>query len=279
MLACKHDMLKNMNKMNKAELRRLLTITNPERETIFGVIGRMEILLDMFQKEQTTRSFLPFLKTYYFVTKAAAEKYIQKKHFFLNIREYEILDIYFASLYFKPLHAFLVENKYNVPWQTYFIYCNKKAGIPFLQMLLGINAHINANLYTALVDLKYKNQRDFFLVNDILQEVFPEVIHFMAFTEHDIFSAGGLILKKLYLSEFHTVIEKWRSEAWANAYVRQTKHDSKGKSEYSYSHIAHKTEEIGKKLIYDFETLSILPTLPEVIHNLKAPTLMNKNMR
>src|SRR5438046_3520709 len=166
-----------MHRLNSSELHRLLYIPDPKKETIFGVIGRMEVLISLFEKEERFRGFLPFLKTYYFVTKAAAEKYIQRRHFFWDIREYERLDVYFASLYFKPLSAYLRKGVYDTPWKAYFDYCARDGGIPFLQMILGINAHINGNLYTALVDLRYTHTRDFFLVNDILQEVFPDVIH------------------------------------------------------------------------------------------------------
>ena len=262
-----------MSRLNITELQRLLHIPDPEKESIFGVVGRMEVLLDIFENEPHYHSLIPFLKTYYFVTKKAAEKYIEKKHFFQDLRDYEVLDVYFASLYFEPLSGFLIERSYDTPWKAYFDYCSRDDGIPFLQMLLGINAHINGNLYTALVDLKYPHERDFFLVNDILQEVFPEVISFMAFSEHDIFSAGGLVLKKFFQSEFHTVIEKWRSEAWANAYYRRAKKLTSQKDTELYRHITEKTEQIGQKLIGDFENISLLPILPELIGSLHGPTL------
>lgn len=262
-----------MHRLNTSELHRLLDIPDPGRETIFGVVGRMAVLLEIFEKEERFHSLLPFLKTYYFVTKAAAEKYIQRRRFFSNIREYEVLDVYFASLYFKPLSLYLREGKYATPWKAYFDYCSRKDGIPFLQMLLGINAHINGNLYSALVDTHYTHERDFFLVNDILQEVFPEVIHFMVFSEHDIFSAGGLIMKKFFLSEFHTVIERWRSEAWVNAYYTRVTHFRRKKDERHYERLAQKTEQIGLKLIHDFEDLSVLPTLPELLSQLHVPSL------
>src|SRR5437016_5673531 len=98
-----------MHRLNTSELHRLLSIPNPKDETIFGVIGRMEVLLDLFERNEQYHSLLPFLKTYYYVTKASAEKYVQRRHFFWSLRDYETLDVYFASLYFKPLLAFLVE--------------------------------------------------------------------------------------------------------------------------------------------------------------------------
>jgi len=65
-----------------SEMSRLLRIANPHNATIYDVVGRMEVLLDIFTKDRRYHSLLPFLKTYYLVTKAAAEKYSQKKHFF-----------------------------------------------------------------------------------------------------------------------------------------------------------------------------------------------------
>lgn|GEM_PF-1237312 len=260
-----------MQRLNISELDRLLHIPNPKDETIFGVIGRMDVLLDLFKKDKRYDELVPFLKTYYFVTKAAAERYIQKRHSFVNIREYETLDIYFASLYFKALHAYLTEGVYATPWKTYFDYCHTKGGIPFLQMILGINAHINADLYTALTDLHYTQEKDFFTVNDILKEVIPEVMNFMIFSEFDIFSAGSLVMKKFFASQFHTVIGKWRTQTWENAMYRKHERFTAIQNERIYLNIAQQTEQIGSQLIHDFESITDLPILPELIDALHGP--------
>ena len=248
--------------LNNAQLERLLIIPDPKKETIFGVVGRMEVVLGLFEQHERLYGLMPFLKTYYFVTKAAAEKYFEKKHYFTNLREYETLDIYFASLYFKPLLTYLTKGKRVTPWKTYFDYCSKSDGVPFLQMLLGINAHINADLWKALIDLDYKDEKDFFLVNDVLQDVIPEVIHYMVFSEHDFYSVGGLVMKNFFLSEFHTVIERWRSEAYLLARFPRYAGVKTGKQ------IAIQTEAIAKELISEFSSVSVLPVVTQAVDRL-----------
>lgn len=260
-----------MNKLpgfDTVELKRLLFIPDPSSETIFGVVGRMEVLLGLFEKEEEYHSLMPFLKTYYFVTKAAAEKYFQKKHYFTNLRAYETLDVYFASLYFKPLFIFLTRGEHVTPWKTYFDYCSKLNGVPFLQMILGINAQINADLYKALVYLKYKDEKDFFLVNDILQEVIPDVIKFMVFSEHDIYSIRGLVMKDFFLTEFHTIIERWRSEAYMR--VRFPKHAGG----HTYKEIAAQTEKIAAELVSDFASVSVMPVITRAVERLENLSLL-----
>ena len=118
-------------KFNKSQLQKLLTIEDPQKETVYGIVGRMEILLDFFQKNPSCHGFIPFLITYYYVTKAGAEKYLAKANYFHSVRNYEILDIHFASLYFHPLLLYLTEESYHSPWRTYFRYCERKDGTPF----------------------------------------------------------------------------------------------------------------------------------------------------
>ena len=203
--------------MNTSQLTRLLTISDPKKETIFGVVGRMRVLKEYISVQSRYASLMPFLTTYYYVTKAAASKYLTKKHYFWSLDEYETFDVYFASLYFTPLLIFLTTGRKVPPWEHYFSYCQQRDGMPFLQMLLGINAHINADLYAALVDLRYKNQSDFFLVNDILLEVTPSVMEYLKREEHDIVGLTGSVFRSFATGEFHTVIERWRSEAWVRA--------------------------------------------------------------
>lgn len=234
---------------NKTQLRKLLTIEDPKKETIYGVVGRMKVLLEFFKHHPEHHRLVPFLATYYYVTKTSAGKYLAKERYFHNVREYEILDVYFASLYFKPLLSYLLEGSYTHPWQQYFHYCERKDSTPFLQMLLGINAHINADLYTSLVDLHYSSQHDFFLVDDILQEVVPSVLHFLAYKEHDFVSLTGLLFKDLTEIEFHTIIERWRSEAWIRA------HFAVKKKKNHHAMVLLETEHVGAELIDYFSNI------------------------
>jgi len=215
---------------NKSQLRELLTINHPDKETMYGIVGRMEVLIDFFAKEPAYHSLIPFLTTYFYVTKASIEKYTHYRHYFWNLRDHETLDIYFATLYFKPLLRFLLEGKCESPWKQYFLYCQKPDGIPIIQILLGVNAHINTDLYAAVVNLPYKHEHDYFLINDILQEVVPNVMKYLTYSRHDLFGLTGLTFKDFIINEFHSVIERWRSEAWAHAIITKR---SKKKETYA----------------------------------------------
>jgi hypothetical protein len=250
--------------INKTQVHKILTIDDIHKETIYGVIGRMEVLLEYFEKNPKFHSLTPFLKTYYLVTKASSEKYIAYKHYFHNIRDHELLDIYFATLYFKPLLYYLQTGKALSPWKHYYSYCKKPDGLPFLQMLIGINVHINADLYASLVYLPYKHKNDFFLVNQILEEVLPAVLHFLAFSKHDVIGVSGLFLKGFILAEFHKVIERWRMEAWVNA----SKTNNINKAAYLRS-ITKSTEAISEQLIDELHHLYAINKISQ------APSLIN----
>jgi hypothetical protein len=247
---------------NKSQLHRLLTIKDPKKETIYGIVGRMKILLDYFQSQPTLHRLVPFLTTYYMVTKAAAEKYILYKHFFGDLKDYELLDVYFASRYFSALIKYLETGRCVHPWKQYFIYCQKEDGIPLLQILLGINAHINADLYHSLVTLKYNHRNDFFLVNSILQEVTPSVLQFLA-REHDLVGISGVAFRELIDAEFKEIILRWRTEAWDNA--RKTNRLNRY---LNYNKIEAMTEQTALRLIEDFENIYHLKELPRSIRDI-----------
>jgi hypothetical protein len=234
--------------LNKSQLERLLNVSDPTAESMYGVIGRMKILLDYFQSEPIYHNFVPFLKTYYYVTKASAEKYISSKHYFWSLKDYETLDVYFASLYFKPLLAFLTHTEFHSPWRHYFHYCNAPNNRAFLKIVLGINAHINTDLYAALVHIKYKHENDFLLVNKILREVTPDVTRFLVFSEHDILGMTGMLFKHFFADDFNLVLDRWRKDAWDNAAATTPKNEK----EY-FQLICKKTEDNAKIFIYHME--------------------------
>lgn len=226
---------------NHSQVKKLLIIENLEKETIYGIVGRMELLTDYFRTREQYRPLLPFLMTYYYVTKEVADTYITHKHFFTSTKELEKQDVYFASLYFTPLLEFLETGKTNKPWQTYFRYCKQPEGLPFLQLLLGINAHINGDLCQSISHLHYTYHKDFLLINDILIDVIPKVMQYLAFGHHDIFGTSGMVFKKFMVHKFHRIIKQWRLTAWENAQEKNQKQAT--------SYIAKKTEEIGKECI------------------------------
>jgi len=208
-----------LSESDKRKLEKVLVIPDLEKESIFGVIGRMEVLIQYFKKNKSLHNLIPFLETYYLISRAVAEKNVERGKFYDNYPKIERLDVYFASLYFKPLKIFLETGRTVKPWQNYFKYCKKRSGVPFFQMLLGINSHINGDLAHALVLSGYEEKKDFSVINRILKEEIPDVMKYLAFEEHDVFGAGGLIFKKLVLEEFRNIVVKWRKSAWENAQV------------------------------------------------------------
>ncbi|MEO6729083.1 MAG: DUF5995 family protein [Candidatus Dojkabacteria bacterium] len=197
------------------ELSRLLTI-DLETETIFGIIGRMESLTDIFHKNSEYNHLIPFLKTYKAVTQGVEDHLTLEKNFYNNPRQMEKLDVYFASLYFFPLKQYLETGSEKSPWKVYFDFCESGPNIPFVQLLLGINAHINADLYTTLLKLDYIESEDFEKVNSILSELIPGIMSYLAFEEKDIYGLGGMVLKNLYANEFKNIIVRWSTDAWYN---------------------------------------------------------------
>jgi hypothetical protein len=249
-----------MKEVHKKELCNVLSIPHVKQESVLKIMGRMDVLATYFEKHQP--SFVPFLKTYYVVTRAVAEKSIHKGYF-NNPLQLEVLDAYFASLYFKPVSTFVCTGKKDTPWETYFTYCKKKKGIPFVQMLLGINAHINTDLMQCIVDLNYKQREDYLKINTILKEVIPEVMGFLAWKEHDVFGLGGVVFRKFVTEEFKNIIVKWRLQAWDNAQVvRNHKH--------FHAQVVEQTEIVGKEIIRIFEDITFLHALPKAMKKLRG---------
>ena len=239
-----------------------------EKETISEVIGKMETLLAYFKENPQYLGLVPFLETYYLVTKKVAEKRIQQENYYNHPGDLEKLDVVFASLYFRPLATYLKTGKANPPWSGYFDYCEKD-GIPFLKMLLGINAHINTDLCITLISLGYRHKNDYFVINDILDEVIPEIMHFLAFTSHDIFGISGLFFKKIVEKEFRKTVVQWRQHAWNNALAIST-----GSYPDYHTKLNKCTEETCVRLIATFHELRRPFSIPKF--NLKLEKALVK---
>lgn len=220
---------------NNFDFEKVLHISS--QENIYSVIGKMETLLEFFKSNPKYKSLCPFLETYLLITKSVAEKYSLKKSIFQNLPQLQNLDIYFAKLYFQPLLKYLKTKEKTKPWKTYFEYCELENGIPLIQLMLGINSHINTDLFMSLKKINYKSEKDFFQVNNILLDSIPKVMK-MLISKHDPVGFGGIIFKDFIEKEFHIIIESWRSNAWANY---------KLKSEENL--ITENTEKMGKEII------------------------------
>lgn len=186
---------------------------NTPAESVYGVVGHMQLLQDYFFKHPKYYGLIPFLHTYYTVTKAVASKTN-----FKNPLALEQLDIHFASLYFNPIQQFLNNQIEHIsPWKTYFAYCKKAKGNPFLEMLLGINAHINSDLTVTLYELSYREHHDFQMVNSILSDVIPDVMKFLVKEYHSLFALGAIVFPHFTHDEFTDIVVRWRNQAWDNA--------------------------------------------------------------
>lgn len=201
-------------KLNLPEIDEVLDLHGVK--SIYDVIGRMKVMLDLCEEHSELKFLRPFFYTYYLVTKRVATTYLESKSAFQNAEEVEKLDIVFASLFFQPLKEYLHQRTIPAPWRNYFAYNRTDPHAAFVSLLLGINAHINGDLAVALKLAKVENYADFNKINSILLEVIPEVMRNLAYNEHDIWGAGGLILKQYAEAEFRELIVGWRSQAWAN---------------------------------------------------------------
>lgn len=202
---------------NKSRLKNLLIFSDYKKESIYSIIGRMESTLTIFKNNNEFNHLIPFLQTYLFVTKRVADKMLESKHSYKDYKSVEQLDIYFASLYFKPLYEYITKSEVAKPWSTYFTYCETGIDSPFTQVLVGINVHINADLCQSIVDLKFNNHYDYQLVNELLLETISDTMKFLAIKERDPFGFSGLFLNQFYKNEFERIIVKWRNNAWENA--------------------------------------------------------------
>lgn len=222
-----------------------MQIEHCEEESIFSILGRMNLLLEYFSASPKYKYLVPFLYTYYTVTKEVATRSImQKNSSFENIPALHQLDVYFASLYINPLHAFMEDSKKTSPWKTYFEYCTTKKANPFLQMLLGINAHINGDLPVCVYTLQYTEKKDYEHINHVLEELIPKIMFFLATEYRDVLGLSGLLFPQLTSEEFQRIIVQWRNQAWENGHALIEKNSDAG-----IAAIHQQTEEIAQQLI------------------------------
>lgn len=247
----------------KSALEKLLLIGDNSQETIYSIVGRMEELGIFLRENPEYKNFLPFHETYSFVTKKIADTYVANPHYFQSRTDSEKLDIAFASLYFKPLLSYLTKQELHTPWQTFFEYCEQPHGVAFVQMLLGINAHINTDLVSALKETKYHQEKDFKQINDILLFEMPSVMKYLAYADHDFFAIAGMtVLRKFMLEEFQTIIVRWRKNAWNHYCVNTNIHD-----------LALATESLGGEIIATFDHLIGEKSIKGVTQELNSLTI------
>lgn len=180
------------------------------------VLKHMELSLDYFKRDTSLAFLIPFLHTYALVTRRVIQA-DEKERIFSHSEALRKLDVCFAQLYFDPLEVFLRTGVAPSPWKTYVEYCTTKHPRAFLATLLGINAHINGDLPVALALTQYQHKTEFDLVDRLLAEVVPELMHFLAAQFHDLQATGAKVFPKFTQQEFSHLILGWRHQAWENA--------------------------------------------------------------
>lgn len=207
--------------------------------------------MEMFKSSHELKNLIPFLEVYYLVTKLVAQKAVQNREFFEDFEKVNQLDVFFAARYFKPIENFILNEEKVSPWENYLKYSENSSSFAFVQMLLGINAHINGDLPIVLYNLSYNNRQDFLRINTILLEVLPDIVNYLVIHNRDIFAVGGLFMRNFFLEEFKKTIVKWRNDAWV---VFETMKNSQNPDAIEKA-VLEQTEEIAQEIIRIFHEL------------------------
>ena len=233
--------------------------------SIHEIRGRMATLLDVYEDSEELNGLAQFLHVYHAVTSTVADREVEEE-FFDRPDALESLDETFASLYFDPVRRFVSEGEMRRPWKTYFEYCSGGGGRPVIKMLLGINAHINADLAHALYIEDYNQKEDYEKINGILRSELSSSMHYLA-RKGD--AAGFLALfdKPLAHREFRKLIVNWRELTWIN-YQKLEADGFEDHREELYS----QTEEVAQEIIElekGFDYLNLYSTVKKA-NNLKV---------
>jgi len=185
-----------------------LSVFEIEPDDVSELVDKMESF-ECFLIENDCESFTPFLRAYRKIT----EKVQERMEIFDSPEELEALDLKFGELYFDAMEAYFVNGEKKKPWKTYLDYVERDDSRPLLELLLGINAHINADLAVLIDEIDYSEKEDFEKVNRILLESLYPVIIDTAFTRKDLESfafIGSGPLPFIGLKK----IQNWRKNAW-----------------------------------------------------------------
>lgn len=240
-----------------------ISLLDLKKKSIDNIIDEMERLLFKFSNDKSKHSLKSFLKVYLLVTKKVND--LKSKNFFDKPQDLEVLDIHFANLYFKPVYRFLTKRMRSTPWSNYLKYSQRNID-PFILMLIGINSHINSDLLQSLVDLDYLNEKDFFKVNDILLEIIPEIMSYLAFEEHDIWGIGGLIFSDFAKYEFSKTIVSWRTKVWENS----IKIKERNLQDTYLADVRNQTEMISEAIIDIFNSINHMKNIPQKFKELNS---------
>lgn len=192
-------------------------ICSRRKNSIDGVISDMEDLKKFFQEEEL-ESLLPFLRAYLRITKKVAER--SRNGAFNHPEDLEELDIRFAELYFDAVDKYLTDGEKKPPWRKYFEYTERNDSKPVLELVLGINAHINSDLAQTLHEKNYTNREDFQKIDRILAESLIPVLTELGFSRKDPGCLGILGLQPVSWLGLRKILN-WRELTWENSQTEE----------------------------------------------------------
>lgn len=242
--------LKLLLKDNKYMERRLKDVLEiDDSDSIEDVLRKMEHLRE-FLRENNHSSLLPFLEAYIHITRDVKKSSEEGK--FNDPEALEELDKKFAELYFRPMRKYLIEGEKTSPWKNYFNYTEKSNSLPLMELLLGINSHINADLATALRETDYSQKEDFFKVNKILEENLAPILKYLAFEHQDVASLGVFGFRPFAWKGLEKITD-WRTLTWKNVQ----------EEDFSTSEIRNETEANSRRMF-------------ELVHRKDFPGILRK---
>ncbi|MFB6203905.1 MAG: DUF5995 family protein [Candidatus Nanohaloarchaea archaeon] len=198
--------------MRKDEVFEKIEIGEPS--TIEDVIEGMEALQQFLGERERYRSLLPFLKAYYRVTSSVQER--KRQGFFDHPGEMDRLDVVFARRYFEPVKEYLDGEDPGRPWSPYFDYCRRNDSMASLEMMLGINVHINADLAPALEEAGFRHRKDYDRINEVLESEIVSLLRYLVLNRPDRLNLAAVLMPMVVDREFRNVIVRWRDRTWEN---------------------------------------------------------------
>jgi hypothetical protein len=185
-----------------------------EDDSIDDVLESMRDLKRLL-RDRNQNSMIPFLEAYIRITEGV--KKASENGEFSNPEALEQLDLKFADLYFEPMQKYLVDGEKSSPWVNYFDYVERSGSIPLLELLIGINSHINSDLAVAIHETSYDEKEDYEKVNEILEENLFRTLKYLAVHHRGIFSLGAYTVHPVALKGLDKV-KNWRRMTWKNAH-------------------------------------------------------------
>lgn len=184
-----------------------------EEESLEEVISTMRELQN-YIRENEDDSLLPFLQAYLRITEEVRDA--RKANLFENPEDLEKLDVRFARLYFSAIEDYIENGVKQKPWMEYFTYIEREDSKPVVELVLGINSHINSDLAQALHETDYRNKQDFRKIDRILRKSLFPVLKQVALDRKDLETAGFAAMPPAGLIGLNRITD-WREHTYQNS--------------------------------------------------------------